>query len=270
MPPITEHIKRLILGSPAAGLIQEHAHRSALRKLDVHNPEQAQIVANGIIADRLIVNLNRPESAFLDVGAHIGSVFSSVHAANRSVKIIAIEAHLEKAAALQRSYSYALVLPYAVGERSGTSQFFQSTETAYNSLVGTSGASVSVQVCTLDELLPDQHVDVIKIDIEGAELGAFRGGEGLIQRSRPTIMFESVGTELNSLGYSPALLWQWLDERDFLVFTPDRVAHDAPAMDIAAFLDAHEYPFRTHKYFAIPRERRTEVRDIARSCLRVV
>ena len=38
-------------------------------------------------------------------------------------------------------------------------------------------------------------------------------------------------------------------------------------MSLEAFLDAHEYPMRTHNYFAVASERRTEIRDKARRIL---
>jgi hypothetical protein len=113
------------------------------------------------------------------------------------------------------------------------------------------------------------HVDVIKIDIEGAELGALRGGQDLVARSRPVIMFESTELAENSLGYSALALWNWLDSMGYVVFTPDRVAHDAPPLSQEAFKDAHYYPMRTLNYFAIANANRDMVRDRAREILGV-
>ena len=53
----------------------------------------------------------------------------------------------------------------------------------------------------------------------------------------------------------------------YLIFVPDRLAHDAPPLTLEAFLDAHFYPFRTQNFFSVHRERRTEIRDKARNIL---
>lgn len=45
----------------------------------------------------------------------------------------------------------------------------------------------SVEAATIDELFRDQRVDFIKMDIEGAEPVALRGGRSVIQRDRPRL-----------------------------------------------------------------------------------
>lgn len=245
----------------------------SLRKIPLSNPEQASSVANGILADRLIQRICVPGGTFLDVGAHIGSVLASVHSFNKKVDICAFEADPSKAQILRKKFPFCRLFEVAVGESEGRAEFFLNPKASgYNSLVSQSAAdqpTITVRVAALDDLLPDGQVDVIKIDIEGAELGALRGGENLIRRNKPTIMFESVGTGINSLGYSPALLWEWFNDMEYAIFTPDRLAHNAPSLGLEAFLDAHEYPFRTHNYFAVSRDRRTEIRDRAREIIGV-
>lgn len=52
-------------------------------------------------------------------------------------------------------------------------------------------SAVSVRSITLDELCPVDSPDFIKIDVEGAELKVLRGGEAMLSRSQPALMFES-------------------------------------------------------------------------------
>ena len=87
---------------------------------------------------------------------------------------------------------------------------------------------ITVQVDRLDNLIPnDVDIDLIKIDVEGAELLVLRGASDLIQRCRPTIIFECgkggldlYGNEpedvyalLDSHGYSVRLLTDWSETR---------------------------------------------------------
>ncbi len=246
---------------------------ASLRSIPFANPEQAAATSNAILADRLIIGLCEGKATFLDVGAHIGSVFSAVHQAFPDMRILAIEADPEKASSLRERFSYCSVHETAVGEETGPASFFLCDDrpgfsSLDNNVEGT--REVLVNIDTLDILLPDETVDIIKIDIEGAELGALRGGVNLLERSRPVIMFESAGTGENSLGYSAEGLWRFFDDHRFSIFLPDRLAHDAPALSLDTFLDAHHYPTRSVNFFAVPRERRLDVRDAARSILGIV
>jgi hypothetical protein len=47
-----------------------------------------------------------------------------------------------------------------------------------------------VRVSTLDEEVGDRQVDMMKIDVEGAEGLVMRGGDALLRRCHPTLLFE--------------------------------------------------------------------------------
>lgn len=261
----------MLVGTALGRLLLEAGRWKRLRTIPFSNPETATVVANDILADKLIMRLCKSGSTFVDVGAHIGSVLTSVHYHDPSVQIVAIEADPKKAEALRKRFPYCKVLDVAVGERESTAEFYlNSKSTGYNSLVlqetGTT-ATISVRVATLDALLPEIEVDVLKMDIEGAELGALRGGKNMVEQNRPTIMFESVGNKVNALGYSATLLWEWFTAMDYLIFTPDRLMHMAAPLNQDAFIDAHWYPFRSHNYFAVHKDRRDEIRDKAGTIL---
>ena len=90
------------------------------------------------------------------------------------------------------------------------------------SLVERNGAAaVTIHVVSLDEYFPvGTAVDLIKIDIEGAELSALKGARRVIRDSRPVIIIEiehrhlrdcSIGDifhEMESHGYSGYYFWR--------------------------------------------------------------
>ncbi len=266
-------MKKLLVGTALGRLAYSFSHWKRLKTIPASNPEQAAFYANMAIADKLIVRLCPRSGTFIDIGAHIGTVLSSVHQCDPTVSLIAFEADPDKAAFLSSKYPYCRVHQNAVGDSASEVTFFiDGTATAHNSLVTAQHRQqtpVMVQMVTLDDILSDIAPDVMKIDVEGAELGVLRGGQRTIEQNRPLIMFESTGTGTNALGYSSAAIWEWFFERDFQIFYPDRLAHDAPPLKLDAFLDAHEYPRRTDNFFAVHDSKRVIVRDKARRILNI-
>lgn len=57
--------------------------------------------------------------------------------------------------------------------------------------------TVSVPMVSLDDYFgPQQRISVIKIDVEGAEVAVFKGAERILRHSRPLLVFECEGRNL--------------------------------------------------------------------------
>ncbi len=161
---------------------------------------------------------------FLDVGANIGLygfIFGSVEN-DGSVTMMEPDdsnAKLIRKTILTSKLSVTLV-EAAASDESRTLTFYRDDLTgATGSLVRTeedsfialhhhrAPAVVSVRAITLDEFYPTGSPDFIKIDVEGAELKVLRGGETVLSRSHPALMFEcdqdqeAVRIFLHHLGY---------------------------------------------------------------------
>jgi len=230
--------------------------------------EQIGTVANDQMAARILAGLTQPGATFIDVGAHIGSVIAAVEHRCPGTPIIAIEAIPEKAERLRQKFPHVRVEACALADREGMAAFFiDLARPGYSSLAGGPGRVREIQVPlrTLDGLMGEEGADLIKIDVEGAELGVLRGAEALIGRSRPTILFESGPEEVQ--GYSKADLWAFFDKAGYTVLVPNRLAHGAGGLGLDAFLDSHAYPRRTTNYFAVAAERKEEIRRRARQIL---
>lgn len=264
-------MKTRLVGTAPGRWLQQASLWRELKSIPMRNPEQAALVANKIIAPALVTDLCPRGGTFVDVGAHLGAIFSTARHNDPSLRTIAFEADPDKARHLQAKFPWCTVHAAAVGETPGRVAFYiDGDATAYSSMVkqgGRTQRATEVACVTLDDALTTETPDILKIDIEGAELGALRGGAAVIEAHRPTLLFESAQSGENSLGYTPQALWQWLSERGYGVFYPDRLAHTAPALPLEVFLDAHEHPRRTVDFFAVHQDRQTAVRDRARVLL---
>jgi FkbM family methyltransferase len=223
--------------------------------------------SNDLISRQILESLCLPGKAFVDVGAHIGSVIDGVARRSQPSVIIAIEAIPAKAEALRRRFPKAIVHGCAVGENDGELPFFIDVQhSGYSSLYpdkeGSPLEEIRVPVRKLDDLIGPQAVDVIKIDVEGAELGVLRGAEEVIARDQPTILFESGPVEVG--GFSKVAMWEWLDRAGYAVLVPNRVSHNDPGLSCDGFVESHLYPRRTTNYVAVARSRREQIRARAR------
>jgi len=273
----SDNAKQWLLGSAFGRALMAWRSRRELVQAARQTPESVGTIANDQLATLLVTRLPQPNTTFVDVGAHIGSIISEVARHEPQVKIVAIEAMPDKASRLVRKFPAVTIHASAVGEEAGTVPFYvRSEQSGFSSLSkpgeGATGGieEVQVPIQRLDDLVAPDGVDVMKIDVEGAELGVLRGCPNLIAASRPVIMFESGPEDATELGYTKPMMWQLLTEHDYGLHVPNRVAHNDEGLSEEGFVESHVYPRRTTNYFAIPKERRTAVRDRARAILGIV
>ena len=236
-------------------------------------PENVAAISNDILSRHLLERICTPGGVVVDVGAHIGSVVDGVRRHSHPSSVVAIEAVPDKADALRRKFPDITIHACAVGEQDGTVSFFIDVKkSGYSSLFSTEAQrgglkEITVPLRALDDLIPKGEVDLIKIDVEGAELGVLRGARRLIERSQPIIMFESGPEERGT--YTKEAIFNWFDSMDYALLVPNRLAHNDDGLSLGSFLEAHLYPRRTTNYFATPRRRRIEIRDRARKILNI-
>jgi FkbM family methyltransferase len=269
------YAKRWALLNPVGRLLMSGRSSYQLIRTAVRSPSDVGMLVNDQLAGFLVAHLCQPGHVFIDIGAHIGSVISEVLRHDRNVSIIAVEAIPDKAKHLRAMFPKVVVHNCAVGDSTGDVSFFVDTrQSGYSSLsLPESGSTpeeileIKVTMQRMDDLVSLQNVDVIKIDVEGAELGVLRGAQMLLQRCRPVIMFESGPLDAEGLGFTKEGMWQFLHERQYGLHLPSRLAHDDVPLGKEGYLESHLYPRRTTNYFAIPMERRLEIRDRARALL---
>jgi len=177
------------------------------------------------------INRHLPRGGTLiDVGAHIGyySLKGNLAMGPES-RVIAIEPNPVTLKVLQanieRNHATNITVePVACSDREGTLEFFASwrINTARSSLSnvnagGPEGKVVEkfmVRARPLDDIVSELHldrVDVIKIDVEGAEWSVLQGAKQTIARFHPALIVEDIEEHLEQMGSSNSRIEQFLE-----------------------------------------------------------
>jgi FkbM family methyltransferase len=171
----------------------------------------------------------RETSNCIDVGAHYGDVLQHfVRFAPRG-RHIAYEPIPAAAASLARNFPGVEIRQAVAGDEHGTTQFAHVLNDEgrsgilrhHNYEQAPKIETLTVAQERLDELLPQFRPDVIKIDVEGAELQVLRGAMQLIREHRPTIFFEHFKGGSEVYGTTPGEVWGLLDEAGMRLFDID-------------------------------------------------
>ena len=194
-------------------------------------------------------------ATFIDVGANIG-YFSLLAASRvgRAGKVFSFEPNpancdlLRMSAAANGFEDIISVRTAAVAEQKGQLQFttpgIDSNGRVVNPAEADRGAveTSTVEAVTLDEMLADcRRVDVIKIDVEGAEARVWRGMQETVRRHKPVITFEfSPGLLRHTSEVDPAeFLREVQSVYDLYIISPTGKTATAPDA-IADILKTHE------------------------------
>lgn len=154
-----------------------------------------------------LIGLCRGGRVFADVGANIGLVSLALASACPELRVVSFEPDAGVAERFRRNVrlnpgvaSRIELNELAASDSNGTAQFVSSDagnpETGHLSMSGQPSSGPTVQCGRLDDFFADrdQKPDVIKIDVEGAELKVLQGMPLLLERSRPkAIMIEVHG-----------------------------------------------------------------------------
>jgi FkbM family methyltransferase len=187
-----------------------------------------------------ILKMLEPGMTFFDIGANIG-VFSV--AAGRSLQetqssIYAFEPCPATFAILEKNLQENELAGVhgqclAVSERSGAASLYVNAEMkdGLNSLEDPSHGdaevvgTVPVRVTTLDEFIVEHEipaVDVMKVDVEGAELLVFRGARVLLARAdAPLILYEGYSWCTAGFHYHPVEIMWLLEGFGYEIFVLD-------------------------------------------------
>lgn len=191
------------------------------------------------IAAALAATLSE-QGGYVDVGTNRGQVLREALRIAPRGSHIAFEPIPALAAEVAREFPAVECRPLALSAEPGRAEFCHFTQ-----LDGWSGLRrnpevsdeqgapqyIEVDVSTLDAELSGRSPQVLKIDVEGAELGVLEGGRELLARARPVIVFEHVPEASAVYGYDSGQLWDLLSNCGYRILS---VTGDGP-FDRSAF-----------------------------------
>ena len=161
------------------------------------------------------------ESVGLDVGCFEGSMLRHMRRFAPHGRHIAFEPNPARAAALIRQFPTFQIHAVALGEEPGEQTFHEAVAApALSGLrpradipAGSAVCQHTIRVETLDHLVPpESQVALIKVDVEGGELGVFRGGLKTLRRTRPVVVFECGLGGADLFGSTPEDIFDVLHE----------------------------------------------------------
>jgi FkbM family methyltransferase len=176
------------------------------RVVDPHpvrrDPFRQQSALLGGVTDPLI----------FDVGANVGRVAREYRRLFPNATVYAFEPSPESFRGLQAMFaSDRLVLPYQLGfaERAGTLPFNVNSDPGTNSLLMTEGAGssfwgknildtiqqIEVEISTVDAFCQEndiKHIDILKIDTQGAEVRVLQGSERMLGEKRVSCIYAEI------------------------------------------------------------------------------
>ena len=156
----------------------------------------------------------------VDVGANMG-YFSLLWAGtNPANRVVAFEVAPRNLALFQNNVEKnglqdrVRLVPKAAGDRSGAITFDTgpADQTGWGGIVHAASAStITVPLVRVDQQLPDTDIEVLKIDVEGADTWVLYGCEALLRARRiKTIYFEQFAQRMEALGIAQGAAQKFL------------------------------------------------------------
>jgi FkbM family methyltransferase len=174
---------------------------------------------------------------FVDVGACLG-IYSAVAGklVGESGRVLAFEPSAQSFATLQRNIAMNRLtnvrpFPLALSDKQARAHLYHEDDPGRNSL----GACLrpnrgfeEVRTEPLDSVLEANlvgSVDVIKMDVEGAEELVLRGARAILTRSHPVVIFEVNPDAAKGMGLSADGAWKFLEPLGYEFYRMDETGN---------------------------------------------
>ena len=175
-----------------------------------------------------------PGMTFVDAGACYGIyTLAASKMVGRQGRVIAFEPASRAFRVLQKNVAMngltnVLAYPLALTETTGKARLYHHPKVGCDSLGRDSSfTETAEEVATesLDNVLQKiqvDRVDVVKMDVQGAEELVLRGAKTILSSKHPIVIFEIYPEGTVPLGLSPYGAWEFLDSLGYKFFVVDR------------------------------------------------
>lgn len=212
----------------------------------------------------------KPGAVALDIGANIGyHTLMLASLVGNEGKCYAFEPNSENCRMIligcdHNKLTNVTLVPTGLSDRAGWAYF--------STHIGSNGGVVTEQYVALHGnggIVPMQtldsfglrHADVIKIDIEGGEYKALKGGGALLASSRPAIVSEfSAEMTIRVSGVSASDYLDWIASMNYKIFLLDNKTSEAvPVESVASLLSNWGSNVRIEDFLFIPLEKAAQL-----------
>lgn len=169
----------------------------------------------------------KPQSIFLDVGANIG-VFTLMAASKiKKGRIYSFEPIPKVLDTLYQNISInqiqdkVKVFKKVVSDKNGIEKFIIQETSEYSHISKSISKGTSIPSVKLDDFCKGEKInfiDMIKIDVEGAELKVLKGLEEFLRKGRVKILIVEISTNCQLYGYTQQQVIDYLREIGYLTY----------------------------------------------------
>ncbi|MGF1491706.1 MAG: FkbM family methyltransferase [Microcoleaceae cyanobacterium] len=185
-----------------------------------------------------------PGKVFIDGGANLGIyTVAAAKLVGDSGRVLSFEPGQETFATLEHNikinqFKQANAFPLALSDQVGTARLYHIADASNSFSLGKSGdpdvGYEEISTTTIQHVVEQEgldRVDMIKLDVEGAEELVLRGSRALIEKMRPVILFEVSVGGTRRLGLSEHGVFDLLRELHYKFFTVDKNSGQLVALD---------------------------------------
>jgi FkbM family methyltransferase len=211
LPPKIRKVKQVTLPQFQLLVFANEAVGRLIWLFKSYEPEETELFSSFI----------KPEDVCLDIGGNIGyfSMIMAARATRGHVHVfepIVINAAMINANKELNGFKNVTINNTAVGDQKGMVTFSVSDDSAFSSIKATGrfgeAENVSVPILRIDDYLAENkidHIDIIKVDVEGAENMVIDGAKGLLSSNikKPRlVLLELFDENLKPFGSSVAAI----------------------------------------------------------------
>lgn len=213
-----------------------------------------------LLTRRIVRRLMQPGSNCIDVGAHEGEVFDLFLKWAPQGRHFAFEPLPHLYEFLKKKYILfpdCIISPLALSSHTGTVAFnYVVSNPAYSGIKKRkydrpheTDRQIEVETGRLDDQIPENvPIRLIKIDVEGGEMGVLEGATRILSQYHPTVIFEFGLGGSDVYGTTPEKIHAFFSAHGYRIYLLDHFLQHRPALTQEAL---HQQFYERKNYYFI-------------------